>query len=97
MIFAQLVYPECYQDIHDGIRSFIEDRFEQVESGLQGDSWIWIWIENDKVEIDTFSSMKHQIKSSRAGSHVDSVIDALKSRYTIHEYPNPEPEPHEDS
>lgn len=96
MIFAQLVYPECYEDIHDGIRSLLEGRFDHVDSGLQGDSWIWIWIEEDKVEIDTFTSMKHQIKSSRAGSHVDSVIDALKSHYTIHEYPAPELEAHEE-
>lgn len=34
--------------------------FSSVESGLQGDSWIWILDGDEKVSIDSFTSMKHQ-------------------------------------
>ena len=61
----------------------IRSQFSDVEAGLQGDSWIWIFDGDDKVEIDTFSSMKHQIKSCTAGSHVQQVIDALRAKYDV--------------
>ncbi len=95
MIFAQLDYPGHYADIHHELLSFVERRFDRVEAGLQGDSWIWIWIGDDKVELDTFLSMKHQIKSSWPGNHVQAVIEELKGKYSIQVYPERELEPHE--
>jgi hypothetical protein len=95
MIFAALDYPERYEDIHDGLFAFINQHFGRVEEGLQGDSWIWIWVGDDKVAVDTFTSLKHQVKSSRPGKHVEAVLHALKQQYTVHVYPKPEMEPHE--
>jgi hypothetical protein len=95
MIFAALEYPETYEDMHDGLVAFVKARFSKIDFGLQGDSWIWIFLGDDKVAIDTFSSMKHLIKASRPGSHVDAVIEALRGAYTVRVYSAPELEPHE--
>lgn len=50
----------------------------------------------ERVAIDTFSSMKHQVKSHKAGLHVQEVINALLKKYNLHIYEKPEVEGHED-
>jgi hypothetical protein len=96
MIFAELEYPEGYREIHAELVSFIGAQFPQVMSGIQGDSWIWISDGEEKVEVDTFSSMKHQIKSAKAGTHVLKVIEVLQLKYKVIVYDNPELEAHEE-
>jgi len=95
MVFAALEYPETYEDAHLSLVAYLRTRFPKLDSGLQCDSWIWIWFGDDKVAIDTFTSMKHLVKSSRSGEHVDAVIRALIQQYTVKVYPTPELEPHE--
>lgn len=96
MIFGELQYQKHYDEMHQELVEFIEKRFSNVESGHQGDSWIWILDENDKVEIDTFSAMYHQIKSPyRYSKLVRKVIRELKSNYPVSIYPEPDLEPHE--
>ncbi len=63
MIFAELEYEEEYGEFHQELYSYLVMNFSKIECGLQGDSWFWIFCGNEKVAIDTFSSMKHQIKS----------------------------------
>jgi hypothetical protein len=96
MVFADLQYSGPYEDAHDGLYAFLHSRFDRVEGGLQGDSWIWIWFDENKVAVDTFSAMTHQIKSPRPGRHVERVIGVLKEEYNVTVYPRPEIEPHED-
>jgi hypothetical protein len=96
MVFADLKYSGTYEDAHDDLYTFLQSRFDRVEGGLQSDSWIWIWFDEDKVAVDTFSAKTHQIKSSRSGVHVERVIEALKQKYNIAVYPQPVIEPHED-
>ena len=96
MIFAELQYPQHYSDAHDEILAFIGARFSQVQSGHQGDSWIWILDGGEKVAIDTFTSMKHQVKSHKPGPHVQQVIEALQRKYKINVFGVPELEGHED-
>jgi len=96
MVFADLKYLGRYEDAHGELYAFLQSRFERVEGGLQGDSWIWIWFDEDKVAVDTFSSMTHQIKSPRPGNHVERVIQVLRDKYNLEIYPKPEYEPHED-
>lgn len=96
MVFADLKYSGRYEDIHHDLVSFIKTRFDRVEGGLQGDSYSWIWIRDDKVAIDSFSSMTHQVKASRPGNHVEKVIEVLREKYALNVYADPEMEPHED-
>jgi hypothetical protein len=97
MIFAELEYPQHYSEFHATLEACLRARFSQVQSGLQGDSWIWVLDGGEKVAIDTFTSMKHQVKSARAGAHVQQVIDALLARFAVKVHDQPEPEAHEDA
>lgn len=54
MIFAELIYDGHYSDIHDDLTDYINSKFSDVQSGCQGDSWIWVFDGKEKVEIDTF-------------------------------------------
>lgn len=96
MVFAEFAYEMHYSDFHAELLERVMRHFSSVESGLQGDSWIWIFDGNAKVSIDTFTSMKHQIKSSSPGAHVQKVIDALRDEFQLHVHEEPEREPHED-
>lgn len=78
MIFAEMEYDGSYETRHDEVLTFLSQRFSNVESGFQGDSYIWVLDGAEKVAIDTFTSMKHQIKSPKSGEHVQRVIAALK-------------------
>jgi len=97
MVFAEMEYPKHYSEFHDELLAFVHRHFSRVESGHQGDSYIWILDGEDKVAIDTFTSMKHQIKSQTAGAHVQKVIETLLQRYKLHVYQTPEREAHEDA
>lgn len=96
MIFADMDYPSRYEDFHGELVSFLTAHFTHVESGLQGDSYCWVLDGGEKVSIDTFDAMKHQVKSTRAGPHVQNVISTLQQRYKLKVYENPELEAHED-
>lgn len=96
MIFAEMEYSQHYSDRHDELLLFVKMNFADVQSGLQGDSWIWITEGDEKVAIDTFTSMKHQIKSPSACRLVARVIACLSHRYSVTVYENPVFEGHED-
>ena len=97
MIFAEMEYQSDYSEFHLELVTFIESNFSNVKSGLQGDSWIWIFEGNDKVAIDTFLSMKHQVKCESSNSQlINKVIQTLSRKYKLHIYDKPELEPHED-
>lgn len=96
MIFADIEYQVDYCSFHEELVAFIHANFSHVQSGIQIDSWIWIFDGGVKVAIDTFSSMKHQIKSDVPGRHVQQVIETLSSKYRIKIYQAPELEPHEE-
>lgn len=95
MIFAELEYPEEYWDIHKPLEEHLLKHFKHIECGLQTDSWFWIYIDKHRVALDTFSSMKHQVKASEAGPHIQQVIKILQEKYKINIYANPELEAHE--
>ena len=90
-------YPQNYWDFHNELDAFVRSNFTHVQSGIQSDSWICITEGEDEVAIDTFSSMKHQVKAaSETNPLVQRVIDTLLSRYKLRVYPEPELEEHED-
>ena len=97
MIFAELQYDQHYSELHDPIVKLIQSRFEKTDHGLQGDSWIWIFAGEDKVAIDTFSSMQHQVKYSGSNRELlGSVIEVLSGSFQLAVFPEPAIEPHED-
>jgi hypothetical protein len=90
LVLAELQYPQNYADIHDELVEFLAQHFPQLTSGLQGDSYIWIMEDGERVEIDTFISMKHQFRSRTDGPHVRKVIDVLRNEYDVDVLDNPD-------
>jgi len=95
MIFAELDYECSYDEAHEKLEAILRGHFPAVESGHQGDSWFWVHEGALKVEIDTFTSMRHQVKSAEPGPHVQAVLDVLGRHYGVLEKIPPEPEGHE--
>lgn len=97
MVFGELNYQGDYADMHAPLVALIKPHFAHVQSGLQGDSWIWVVDGDDKVAIDTFSAMTHQIKCENAHSILlKEVITVLSLRYSLVIYEQPQIEPHEE-
>jgi hypothetical protein len=88
-IFAEVNYPGKYADVHSDIVALLTKMFPDIQSGLQGDSYIWVTDGADKVEIDTFSSMRHQVKAHAAISHLQNVIAALREKYDLQVFEDP--------
>lgn len=89
MIFAELQYEQHYSDIHFELVEHLQVKFPDIQHGLQGDSWIWVFSGDEKVAVDTFSSMKHQVKSENSKSKlVRRVIKSLSERYQLTEGKN---------
>jgi len=96
MIFAELQYEQDYSEMHFELVEYLKPKFPRLDCGLQGDSWIWIFDGDEKVAIDTFSSMKHQIKSESSKGYLASqVIKTLSAKYKLTKYDDPELEHHE--
>jgi hypothetical protein len=96
MIFAEMAYEKHYSDFHAELLAWVRNHFSNVQAGLQGDSWIWISDGAEKVALDTFTSMKHEIKSRKPGPHVQAVIEKLATRFQLTVHPQPVLEAHED-
>ena len=97
MIFAEIRDPKHYAELHAQLRALMEQHFSHVQSGLQGDSWIWVLDGGEKVAIDTFTSMRHQVKSPKAGAHVRKVVETLQRQFEVRIYEQPQLEAHEDA
>ena len=97
MIFAEMQYEQDYSEMHFELVEYLKNNFSDIQHGLQGDSWIWIFEGDEKVALDSFSSMKHQVKSEMLDSDlIEQVIATLSKRYKLTRYDDPELEPHED-
>jgi hypothetical protein len=96
MIFAVLEYEQHYADVHPSIETLLRASFSELKCGLQGDSWFWVYLDGQRIEIDTFLSHKHEVKSPVAGPHVDRVIEVLERRFKVRRSDRPILEPHED-
>lgn len=82
---------ESYDDFYHELLAYIKSNFKNVELGLQGDAYIWIKNNNEKVALDTFTSMRFEIKCDvKNGTLVQEVIDSLKTQYPVSIYPEPE-------
>ena len=97
MIFAELTYEQDYSAMHRELVEHLKSHFPDIQHGLQGDSWIWIFEGDEKVAIDTFSGMKQQIKSEHPESDlIERVIGSLSEGFKLARCDDPELEPHED-
>jgi len=97
MIFAEIKSSQSYYDLYPELLEVIEGIFENVQSGVQGDAWIWVEQGDEKVALDTFSSMQFQIKSTQPSSILlKKVISELEKRFDLIIYPQAIIEGHDD-
>ena len=97
MIFGEIIHDEHYYDVFPELIELIRSEFNEVESGVQGDAWIWIFENNEKVVIDSFTSMRFQFKSDRSGGILlEKVLSVLQKKYKLYLYQEPEIEGYED-
>lgn len=96
MIYGEIKIDESYYNFYHELLTYIKNNYKNVESGLQGDAYIWIKNNNEKVTLDTFTSMRFEIKSNvKNGTLVQEVINTLKKYYPVSIYPEPELEAHD--
>ena len=89
MIFAELDLDTPYAELHAPLVALLERHFDRVESGLQGDSWVWVFDGDTKVAIDTFTAMRHQVKADAPGALAARVVAVLRSGYPLVEFDPP--------
>lgn len=95
MIFAELQVPQPCSDIHAELHTCLAEVFPRVEHGLQGDSWLWVWEGDERVAVDTFTSMQHQVKAPKATPLLRRVLEVLARRYRLQRFDPPLLEGHE--
>ena len=95
MIFAELHYDQPYADAHSSLVALLGQHFQNLESGLQGYSWIWILADGHKVSVDTFTSMHHQVKAAQPSWLLDHVRAILANQYKLRMVDPPALEGHE--
>jgi len=74
VIFAEL-NREKFEDILDRLMKY----YPSIQFGRQGDDWIWVHVEDDKIEIDSFHSKQLEVKGrqkhSKTVKHILQVIE----------------------
>lgn len=91
MVIGEIIHEQHYVDVFQGLLELINTMFENVDSGIQGDAWIWIFEEEEKVSLDTFSSMRFQIRvEKKDGQLLDKILSILESKYKLSLYEEPE-------
>lgn len=95
MVFAEIQYTLPYADMHEPLVRLLGRHFEHIESGLQSDSYIWVRAGELKIEVDTFTSMRHQVKARGPSELLDRVLEVLSLEYTVWLFDPPMREGHE--
>ena len=58
-----VIFAELNRARFDEILQTLMQHYQDIQSGRQGDDWIWIHLtEEDKIEIDSFFSMELEVK-----------------------------------
>lgn len=87
--FAIIEHSQNYYDFYNELLPYIKKHFSCVESGVQGDAYIWIMENGQKVAVDTFSAMQFEIKSESNNALLQAVIDIIRQQYPVRLYDPP--------
>jgi hypothetical protein len=71
------IFAELNREQFDEILRTLEKHFKNIQSGRQGDDWIWIHLtDDDKIEIDSCFSMELEVKGKY--KHLAVVTENLQ-------------------
>lgn len=87
--FAFIKHKQNYYDFYEDLLDYVKAHFSNVESGIQGDAWIWITQDNQKVSLDTFYSMQFEINSESQNELLQTVMKTLSVKYQLSIYEMP--------
>ncbi|MBT8449622.1 MAG: hypothetical protein KJO69_08025 [Gammaproteobacteria bacterium] len=93
MIFAKIIYSDHSEEIHQPLVDCLQEKYPDLQCGHQGDSWIWITEGDQKVEIDTFYAMYHEVRSATDSPLVWSVLEQLDADFDLVIIDPPEEDP----
>lgn len=90
-----VLFAELNRDHFDEILQSLTEQFEDIQSGRQGDDWIWIHLDDDKIEIDSFYSINNlDIKGKyKHYSVAKQVLQNIKKDWIIKIFDPPKPDP----
>jgi len=72
-----VIFAELNRDNFDEILQSLMGQFKDIQSGRQGDDWIWIQLGGDKIEIDSFYSMELEVKGKR--KHYTATMQLIQN------------------
>jgi len=85
VIFAEL-NRDKFEDILDRLMKF----YPSVQFGRQGDDWIWVHVEDDKIEIDTFFSEQLEVKGrQRHSKTVKHILQIIEKEWILKRFDPP--------
>jgi len=85
-----VIFAELNRDNFEEILQTLMKHFENIQSGRQGDDWIWIHLGDDKIEIDSFYSMQLEIKGKYKYLTVATqIIQKMGSNWILQIYNPP--------
>jgi hypothetical protein len=78
------------RDAFEEILHTLTEHFEHIQSGRQGDDWIWIHLGEDKIEIDSFYSMSLEIKGKYKYLEIaERILQNMKKDWIIQVFDPP--------
>ena len=87
--YAVIEHSQEYSEFYEELLAYIQQHFSTIESGIQGDAWIWVTDGDSKVELDTFYSMQFEVHSDSQSPLLVSVLELIQQKYTLRFYDQP--------
>ncbi|MBI2333896.1 MAG: hypothetical protein HYU84_17365 [Chloroflexi bacterium] len=85
VIFAELSRDK-FEDILDRLMKY----YPSIQFGRQGDDWIWVHLEDDKVEIDSFTSKQLEVKGrQKQAKTVQHILKVIEKEWILKRFDPP--------
>ena len=85
VIFAELDR-EKFEDICDRLAQ----HFQNIQSGREGDDWIWLHVGDEKIEIDSFYSERLEVKGRRKDYNtVQNLLGLIEKEWILRRFNPP--------
>ena len=85
-----VIFAELDRDHFADITQVLSAHFADIESGSQGDDWIWIHLGEDKIEIDSFYSIELEVKGKYKYLTVaKQIIQNMNSEWILQSFDPP--------
>jgi len=85
-----VIFAELNRDRFDEILHTLMEYFKDIQSGRQGDDWIWIHVGDDKIEIDSFFSMQLEVKGKyKQQATATQILQNMEDNWVIQVFDPP--------